>query len=780
MTAPVIIPSATLDSTFSGDGKQSTGFGSTNDTARAVATMADGRFVVVGTAGDDFAVARYLANGTLDTSFSGDGKVTTDVSGVGVAQAVAVQADGKVVVVGSANGDLDMVVARYNSDGSLDTSFNGTGLVTTSLDAGTRREGNATVLIQPDGAIVVAGYSHVGDRAAIIQRYTSTGALDTSFSTDGRDQLNFRGLVDRSEIFAMTRQTDGKLLVAGRVDLLNNAGAAYDFAVARYNADGTLDTTFNASGAKPGVLIIDNGSSTERINDIQVQANGKIVLVGNRGSDGFIARLLADGSMDNSFDGNGLATFDNGGNTDEFNSLNIQADGNYLVGGESGSDALVVRFRATDGSLDTSFNSTGMLTTKLVDQNSKILDTALTPDGKFLAVGEGSYDYGNSSWDFAMMQLGVALPEQKIMAYTGTARPADALPDALNYQIPANLFHDADGDALTYSVTLSNGNPLPSWMSFNAATRTLTGTPQGGDFGAYNLKVTASDGNGGSVSANLSVQVRLDLADTVLYAPLDRWGEENPVGTPGVNVTYSFPTAAPNTANANESTYFEAVTGARQQMVRDVLAMYADVAGITFTEVENDSGGSATAEAGTAGAIRVSLYDQWAGSPLGYAYGPGTGKGGDAWLSMPEPNNVQSETSLKVLTMHELGHSVGLKHPFDSGGRFLTDFGYPDHREYAIMSYTRNPEWEIDGVSSSSTTQEYSVKPSTMALADIAALQFMYGVNYNTRSGDTVYTYSNTVPFFKTLWDGGGNDTIDISNFQFSSTVDRKRLGNPY
>lgn len=97
MTAPTVIPSQ-LDTTFSGDGRQTIGFGTSNDTARAVAVMADGRIVVAGNAGDDFAVVRLLADGSLDTSFSGDGKVTTDVSGIGKAEAVAVQADGKIVV----------------------------------------------------------------------------------------------------------------------------------------------------------------------------------------------------------------------------------------------------------------------------------------------------------------------------------------------------------------------------------------------------------------------------------------------------------------------------------------------------------------------------------------------------------------------------------------------------------------------------------------------------------------------------------------------------------
>lgn len=337
MAAPVVLISATFDVTFSGDGKLEAGFGSpaTDDLARAVTVLSDGKIVLAGNAGDDFALARFLANGTLDTSFDGDARVVTDVPGVGKAWAMAEQSDGKLVVVGSSNGGLDLVVARYNANGSLDTGFGvgGTGLVTTSLDSGTRREANTSVLIQPDGAIVVAGYSHGGDRAALIQRYTAAGVLDASFSGDGVDQLNFRGLIDRSEILTMIRQPDGKLLVAGRVDLENNAGAAYDFAVARYLANGTLDTSFNASGAKPGVRIIDSGSSSEQVNDIRVLSDGKIVLVGNQGSDGAVVRLKADGSLDTTFSGDGIATFDNSGGADEFNSLSIQADGKLLVGG---------------------------------------------------------------------------------------------------------------------------------------------------------------------------------------------------------------------------------------------------------------------------------------------------------------------------------------------------------------------------------------------------------------------------------------------------------------
>ena len=186
-----------LDVSFSGDGKQTTDFGG-SDAAAAVAVQADGKIVVAGSSGGDFALARYGADGALDPSFSGDGMVTTDLGGTDAGQAVAIQADGRIVVAGSSGGDF--ALARYSPGGVLDTSR------TTDLGAA---DGGTALAIQADGRIVVSGTS--GGNFALA-RYDAQGVLDTSFSGDGKQTTDFGGL-DSSNDVAI--RADGAIVVVG-------------------------------------------------------------------------------------------------------------------------------------------------------------------------------------------------------------------------------------------------------------------------------------------------------------------------------------------------------------------------------------------------------------------------------------------------------------------------------------------------------------------------------------------------------------------------------------
>ena len=159
-----------------------------------MALQADGKIVAVGGAGGDFALARYNPNGSLDTSFSGDGKQRTDFGGgFDVATGVALQADGKIVAVGGAGGGAtgnDFALARYNPNGSLDTSFSGDGKRRTDFGGS---DVATAVALQGDGKIVA-----VGELAAAPPPTTSpspattpNGSLDTSFSGDGKQTTDF-------------------------------------------------------------------------------------------------------------------------------------------------------------------------------------------------------------------------------------------------------------------------------------------------------------------------------------------------------------------------------------------------------------------------------------------------------------------------------------------------------------------------------------------------------------------------------------------------------------
>src|SRR4051794_14296359 len=200
---PAPLAPGDLDVSFSGDGRQTTDFGG-SDAATAVAVQADGKIVVAGSSDGNFALARYGVDGTPDASFSGDGLVTTDLGAADDGQGVAIQADGKIVVAGGSGGNF--ALARYTAAGSLDTSFSGDGLQTTDFGAA---DGATAVAVQPDGRIV-AGGSSGGDFA--LARYDTAGGLDTSFSGDGKQTTDF-GASDSSSDLAIT--ANGAIVVVG-------------------------------------------------------------------------------------------------------------------------------------------------------------------------------------------------------------------------------------------------------------------------------------------------------------------------------------------------------------------------------------------------------------------------------------------------------------------------------------------------------------------------------------------------------------------------------------
>jgi uncharacterized delta-60 repeat protein len=268
-----------LDATFSHDGMKTTDFGGA-DSAYRVAIQADGKIVVVGVAhGGDFGVARYNADGTLDTTFSGNGLKTTNFGGFDYADGVAIQADEKIVVGGSAA--LDFAVARYNAHGTLDPSFSGDGKQTTDLGG---YDDGGSLAIQPDGGIVLVGEGTVdGNPDFGLARYDATdGGLDPSFSHDGLKTTDF-GPSDAA--LGVAVQPDGRIVAVGD----SHADLGGDFALARYNANGTLDTGFSGDGR---LFTAFGDHPAFAAGAVAIQPNGKIVAAGVAGDNFALARYL--------------------------------------------------------------------------------------------------------------------------------------------------------------------------------------------------------------------------------------------------------------------------------------------------------------------------------------------------------------------------------------------------------------------------------------------------------------------------------------------------------
>jgi len=385
-----------LDPTFGSGGKVVSDFGSV-DSAGAIALLSDGKTLVAGATNVggsfDFALARYNVDGSLDASFGTAGLVLTDFGGTDRARFVVVLSDGKIVVLGEsdANGGFDFALARYNVDGSLDASFGSAGTVLT--DVGGSERGRA-IAIQSDGRIVVAGNSDAsGSVDFALARYNVDGSLDASFGSAGTVLTDFGG-----DDFGLAGaiQSDGKIVMGGRSD----ANGDLDFALARYDVDGNLDASFGTAGT---VLTDFGGDEFGR--PVVIQGDGKIVLAGGSNVGGdfdfALARYNVDGSLDASFGTAGMVLTDFGGFVDNAWDVAIQSDAKIVVVGNSNADGSFDRALARyniDGSLDTSFGTAGLTLTDFGGDEFGGF-AAIHADGKIVVVGISS---AGGNVDFAL------------------------------------------------------------------------------------------------------------------------------------------------------------------------------------------------------------------------------------------------------------------------------------------------------------------------------------------------------------------------------------------
>ncbi|MFN6468265.1 MAG: DUF4347 domain-containing protein [Nostoc sp. SerVER01] len=333
-------PDGSLDNSFGNGGIVTTHVGSASDAGYSVTLQSDGKIVVAGYTWDnsqsnqpDFALARYNTNGSLDTSFGNGGKVITNL-GQDLGYKVLVQPDGKTILVGSI-GNGDRVLVRYNTDGSIDTSFGNGGKVN-----GTN--GNTAVILS-DGKIIVAGaaisdpnsYSASGPLIDFaLARYHSNGSLDTSFGNNGRVLTPIGTSLDTANSIAI--QADGKIVVAGYAWSVWNGSNKEDFAIVRYNPDGSLDTSFGNGGK---VITPVSISNNDRASSLTIQSNGRIVVAGYvENGNNWDAVLLAynpDGTLDTSFATNGQVITPIKSNPQAGNIVATQSDGKIVVVGNN-------------------------------------------------------------------------------------------------------------------------------------------------------------------------------------------------------------------------------------------------------------------------------------------------------------------------------------------------------------------------------------------------------------------------------------------------------------
>jgi uncharacterized delta-60 repeat protein len=376
-----------LDPTFGTGGKIATPVGANTNYAQAIAIQPDGKIVAVGESGSGMSIARFNANGTLDATFNGSGAAAMLP---GSAYAVVVLPNGKIMVAGH-NGNvsnMDFQIRRYNSNGTLDTTFDTDGIVDTPVGPAT--DVAYAIAIQPDGKIVVSGRADSNPVFVTnygIVRYNSDGSLDTSFDTDGIVICPGPG---NSLTDSVAIQPDGKLVFART--LWN--GSQYQVALLRYNSDGSLDSDFGVGGRTSMSV----GQNVEFVS-MALQKDGRIVVSASAytsnaaGYDFYVLRYLGDGSLDASFGDAGIAftPVGAGSSFDIPRAVALQANGKIVVGGKSqngsNNDFAVVRFNR-NGTLDPKFGTGGMVKTDFGANADNIYAVAIQTNGRIVAAGE--------------------------------------------------------------------------------------------------------------------------------------------------------------------------------------------------------------------------------------------------------------------------------------------------------------------------------------------------------------------------------------------------------
>lgn len=342
-------PNGTLDRSFGNGGVVITDIGGVTNPAAALTVLPGQKILVAGYAagpgGHDFALAQYNADGSLDAAFGTGGKVVTDLGGDDHGTSVQALSNGRILVAGNSGHDFALVC--YRANGSLDTSFGAGGKVITDF-GGPWERANAMV-VQPDGRIVLVGLSPRSTADVALARYNADGSLDGSFGTGGKVRIDF-GAGEYGNAVALS--PDGKLVVAGRQQ--NPTGD--DFLVARYNSDGSLDTTFGSNG----VVIADLANGLADVaTGVAVTPLGEVVVAGHAKSKEswkmVVARYAVDGSSVTSFGSGGKAIVSFGAGTAQTTGVTLQADGKIVIVGEAsngGSPQIALARLHADASLD--------------------------------------------------------------------------------------------------------------------------------------------------------------------------------------------------------------------------------------------------------------------------------------------------------------------------------------------------------------------------------------------------------------------------------------------
>jgi uncharacterized delta-60 repeat protein len=518
-----LMAAGVLDPTFGNGGFIVHDFdaNSPGDIPAQLAILPDGKILVAGTRNaygndEDFAVARYLPNGSLDTTFGVGGKAVVNFTTRDMLTSMIVTPSGQILLGGGIGiYPRQGALARLNANGSLDTTFGVNGKVV--FDPGNGEEGITSLALQSDGSILAAGT--LGNGRPMVARFTSGGVLDATFGTNGVAQpLN--GTLSTQGTVELLVQTDDKVVLGGAAD-----DFGYHIYVARFAANGLPDASFDSDGiAGAGFTSV----QSQGIKDIALQADGKILVVGNRfnvagnsTADMAVVRFNANGSLDTNFANGGYFVSDWNTVEDEVIAVTVQTDGRIVLVGRQNQDSLIARL-LPDGTFDTSFGTNGSTVTALAS-NDNFYDVAQQADGRIVAMSDADRNFGLARYlnsPVAILGGPYSVAEGGSVALNGSGYDDVQAANTLAYA------WDLDGDGIfgETGANAQHGDETGRTPTFQAGN--LDGA------GSWTVKLRVTNNGGASYVAQGSVAL-------TNVAPAATFGNSGPVNE-GSTATVTF------------------------------------------------------------------------------------------------------------------------------------------------------------------------------------------------------------------------------------------------
>ena len=488
-----------LDTTYDTDGINFTSFGA-SDNVYGGWLQTDGKMLVIGggrpATNQEMSVARFNTNGSLDTTFATAGKFSLDINPATTTDRGTCggqQSDGKIIIGGysrTGSGNDDFAVIRLTTAGVLDTTFGTAGIAKVDFNGGSDRISACIVLA--DNRIAMAGFAGEFNLSPDINigvaMLTANGALDTTFDTDGRQTIDVGDQQDDAHSIAV--QADGKILVGGAAI---GSGVPQTVVIARLTTTGAFDSTF---GGGDGIFSQSLGASIGDFAEaIAVQADGKILASGRSAPSGsfdaMVMRLNANGTLDTTFNGTGFLTFDLGSGSDSMDALIVQPDGRYMLGGYfvnpgSGSVDSALARISSGGTLDATFGTGGVRKHSLVAGNDQLLALYLDSSNRLVAALEGGPASGQEDFYTARFQNTVNVVLPTLSINDVSVTEGNAGTTNANFTV--SLSAPAGAGGVTFDIATANNTAVGG---ADYVTRSLTGQsiPAGSSTFSFTVQV---------------------------------------------------------------------------------------------------------------------------------------------------------------------------------------------------------------------------------------------------------------------------------------------------